>query len=58
MHHDLYLDDSIGLVLFHAQGLLKEQLQLAKVRLADGRTRYSIKAIEETLSFDKVCLES
>ncbi|PNW74224.1 hypothetical protein CHLRE_13g590300v5 [Chlamydomonas reinhardtii] len=35
------------------KGLLKEQLQLAKVRLADGRTRYSIKAIEETLSFDK-----
>ncbi len=36
------------------QGLLKEQLELLKVKLADGRTRYSIRPIEETLSFDKV----
>ncbi|KAG2443289.1 hypothetical protein HYH02_009359 [Chlamydomonas schloesseri] len=35
------------------KGLLKEQLELVKVKLEDGRTRYTIKAIEETLSFDK-----
>ncbi|EFJ49038.1 hypothetical protein VOLCADRAFT_59885 [Volvox carteri f. nagariensis] len=36
-----------------AQGLLKEQLELVKVKLDDGRTRYTIKPIEETLTFDK-----
>ncbi|GIL62460.1 hypothetical protein Vafri_16688 [Volvox africanus] len=35
------------------KGLLKEQLELVKVKLDDGRTRYTIRAIEETLSFDK-----
>ncbi|KAG2443404.1 hypothetical protein HXX76_001762 [Chlamydomonas incerta] len=35
------------------KGLLKEQLELVKVKIEDGRTRYTIKAIEETLSFDK-----
>ncbi|GIL79958.1 hypothetical protein Vretimale_12820 [Volvox reticuliferus] len=35
------------------KGLLKEQLELIKVKLDDGRTRYTIRAIEETLSFDK-----
>lgn len=33
-------------------GLLKDQLQMVKVT-ADGRSRYSIKPIEEQLSFDK-----
>ncbi|GLC49662.1 hypothetical protein PLESTB_000272800 [Pleodorina starrii] len=35
------------------KGLLKEQLELVKIKLDDGRSRYTIKAIEETLTFDK-----
>ena len=33
--------------------LLKEQLELQKIRIADGRTRYTIKPIAEQLTFDK-----
>ena len=35
------------------QALLKDQLELVKVRQADGSTRYSIKPLEAEFSFDK-----
>lgn len=38
------------------QGLLKEKLQLEKARAPDGSTRWTIAAIDEQLSFDKVRL--
>lgn len=36
------------------QGLLKDQLELKQIRLKDGRPRFTIKTIEDQLSFDKV----
>lgn len=33
--------------------LLKEVLELEQVRTKDGRTRFTIKQVEETLTFDK-----
>lgn len=33
--------------------LLKEVLELEQVRTKDGRTRFTIKTVEETLTFDK-----
>lgn len=43
-------EDAAGLAL---QGLLKDQLELVETR-KDGKIRYSIKPIEDKLSFDKV----
>lgn len=36
------------------QGLLKEKLELEKVKKKDGRTRVTLKPIEDQLTFDKV----
>lgn len=36
------------------QGLLKDQLELAKQTQQNGKTRWTIKPMEEQLSFDKV----
>jgi hypothetical protein len=36
------------------QGLLKEKLELEKVKKRDGRTRVTLKPIEDQLTFDKV----
>lgn len=36
------------------QGLLKEKLELEKVKTKDGRTRVTLKPIEDQLTFDKV----
>jgi hypothetical protein len=37
-----------------SQGLLKEKLQLEKVKTEDGRVRWTVAPIDEQLSFDKV----
>jgi hypothetical protein len=37
------------------QGLLKEKLELEKVKTKDGRTRVTLKPIPDDLTFDKVC---
>ena len=39
---------------FASQGLLKDQLQLQRMQTQGGRTRYTIKPLDEMLSFDKV----
>jgi hypothetical protein len=36
------------------QGLLKEQLELEKIKSKDGRVRFTLKPIEDQLTFDKV----
>lgn len=54
-HGDLGLESSKAKHGWLPQGLLKDQLELVKVQV-DGRTRYSIKPIEEQLSFDKVII--
>ena len=38
------------------QGLLKDQLELAKQTQQNGKTRWTIKPMEEQLSFDKVSI--
>jgi hypothetical protein len=38
----------------HTQGLLKEKLELVKVKAKDGRSRVTLKPIEDQLTFDKV----
>jgi hypothetical protein len=37
------------------QALLKEKLELEYVRMRDGTRRVTIKPIEDSLPFDKVC---
>lgn len=39
---------------FFLQGLLKEKLELVKVKTKDGRSRVTLKPIEDQLTFDKV----
>ena len=36
------------------QGLLKDQLEIVKVKHASGKFRYAIQPLEEQLPFDKV----
>ena len=36
-----------------SRGLLKERLELERVRTADGRPRYTLRAIPDSLPFDK-----
>lgn len=39
---------------FFLQGLLKEKLELERVKTKDGRTRVTLKPIDDQLTFDKV----
>ena len=41
------------LLSFDAQGLLRDVLEVVKAHGTNGKTRYSIKPLEEKLSFDK-----
>jgi hypothetical protein len=38
------------------QGLLKEKLELERIKAPDGRSRVTLKPIDDQLTFDKVCL--
>lgn len=42
------------LLLSQRQGLLKEKLELEKIKTKDGRTRVTLKPIDDELTFDKV----
>jgi hypothetical protein len=47
-------DPSLPLLLLLPQGLLKEKLELERVKAKDGRSRVTLKPIEDQLTFDKV----
>ena len=46
--------DSVVSALLLFQGLLKEQLELEKFKTKNGRVRFTVKPIDDTLPFDKV----